>query len=63
MKFRHLLSPFEQEEIKQYADVYFVGTKEAKKIVGDASKPANFGYDDAEVCIGDLGCVWEGKGV
>ena len=41
------LNIFERGEIVDYKDVYFCGTKDAKKHVGDLStEVANFGYDD-----------------
>ena len=41
------LNIFERGEIVDYKDVYFCGTQEAKKHVGDLSaEVANFGYDD-----------------
>lgn len=42
------LNIFERGEIVDYKDVYFCGTKEAKKHVGDLNTQsgANFGYDD-----------------
>ncbi|KAK4693480.1 hypothetical protein P7C71_g3927, partial [Lecanoromycetidae sp. Uapishka_2] len=41
------LNIFERGEIVDYKDVYFCGTKDAKKHVGDlATEAANFGYDD-----------------
>lgn len=42
------LNIFERGEIVDYKDVYFCGTKEAKKHVGDlnTSTGLNFGYDD-----------------
>ncbi|KAK5944410.1 serine/threonine protein kinase, CMGC, dual-specificity [Knufia obscura] len=41
------LNIFERGEIVDYPDVYFAGTKSAKKIVGDLSSTStNFGYDD-----------------
>lgn len=43
----HDLNIFERGEIVDYSDVYFSGTRVAKKIVGDlAQSPTNFGYDD-----------------
>lgn len=41
------LNIFERGEIIDYKDIYFCGTKDAKKHVGDLStEVANFGYDD-----------------
>lgn len=41
------LNIFERGEVVDYNDVYFTGTKSAKKIVGDLSSTStNFGYDD-----------------
>ena len=41
------LNIFERGEIVDYKDVYFCGTKDAKKHVGDLNaEAANFGYDD-----------------
>ncbi len=41
------LNIFERGEIIDYKDIYFCGTKNAKKHVGDLnSQTANFGYDD-----------------
>jgi dual specificity tyrosine-phosphorylation-regulated kinase 2/3/4 len=41
------LNIFERGEIVDFKDVYFCGTKSAKKIVGDPAQTAtNFGYDD-----------------
>ena len=41
------LNIFERGEIVDYRDVYFCGTKDAKKHVGDlTTEVANFGYDD-----------------
>ena len=41
------LNIFERGEIVDYNDIYFCGTKDAKKHVGDLSTDAaNFGYDD-----------------
>jgi dual specificity tyrosine-phosphorylation-regulated kinase 2/3/4 len=43
----HDLNIFERGEIVDYNDVYFSGTRAAKKIVGDlAQSSTNFGYDD-----------------
>jgi dual specificity tyrosine-phosphorylation-regulated kinase 2/3/4 len=43
----HDLNIFERGEIVDYSDVYFSGTRAAKKIVGDlAQASTNFGYDD-----------------
>ena len=43
----HDLNIFERGEIVDYTDVYFSGTRVAKKIVGDlAQASTNFGYDD-----------------
>lgn len=41
------LNIFERGEIIDYKDIYFCGTKNAKKHVGDlGASTANFGYDD-----------------
>lgn len=41
------LNIFERGEVVDYEDVYFTGTRIAKKIVGDLeASPTNFGYDD-----------------
>jgi dual specificity tyrosine-phosphorylation-regulated kinase 2/3/4 len=41
------LNIFERGEIVDFKDVYFCGTRSAKKIVGDpAQSSTNFGYDD-----------------
>ncbi|KAL2038202.1 hypothetical protein N7G274_009150 [Stereocaulon virgatum] len=41
------LNIFERGEIIDYKDIYFCGTQDAKKYVGDLStEVANFGYDD-----------------
>jgi dual specificity tyrosine-phosphorylation-regulated kinase 2/3/4 len=41
------LNIFERGEVVDYNDVYFTGTRTAKKIVGDLeASPTNFGYDD-----------------
>jgi dual specificity tyrosine-phosphorylation-regulated kinase 2/3/4 len=41
------LNIFERGEVVDYEDVYFTGTRSAKKIVGDLeASPTNFGYDD-----------------
>ncbi|KAK5087088.1 serine/threonine protein kinase, CMGC, dual-specificity [Lithohypha guttulata] len=41
------LNIFERGEIIDFPDVYFVGTRHAKKVIGDLSSAAtNFGYDD-----------------
>lgn len=41
------LNIFERGEIVDYKDIYFCGTQDAKKHVGDLStEVANFGYDD-----------------
>lgn len=43
----HDLNIFERGEIVDYKDVFFSGTRIAKKIVGDlAQSSTNFGYDD-----------------
>ncbi|RMZ74897.1 hypothetical protein DV737_g5640, partial [Chaetothyriales sp. CBS 132003] len=43
----HNLNIFERGEIVDFQDVYFVGTKAARKIVGDNNLAStNFGYDD-----------------
>lgn len=52
------LNIFERGEIVDYKDVYFCGTRNAKKHVGDLSTAtANFGYDDDRgdynIVIGD----------
>lgn len=44
-KYRRILTPYEQEEIKKYPNVYFVGPT-ARKIEGDKAKGKNFGFDD-----------------
>jgi dual specificity tyrosine-phosphorylation-regulated kinase 2/3/4 len=41
------LNLFERGEIVDYDEIYFTGTRGAKKIVGDLdASPTNFGYDD-----------------
>ncbi len=41
------LNIFERGEVVDYEDVYFTGTRSAKKIVGDLeASSTNFGYDD-----------------
>lgn len=41
------LNIFERGEVVDYDDIYFTGTRSAKKIVGDLDASAtNFGYDD-----------------
>jgi len=42
------LNIYERGEIVDYKDIYFVGSKDAKKIVGDLNSTTalNFGYDD-----------------
>ncbi|KAK4930790.1 serine/threonine protein kinase, CMGC, dual-specificity, partial [Elasticomyces elasticus] len=41
------LNIYERGEIVDYLDVYFTGTRTAKKVVGDPSSAStNFGYDD-----------------
>jgi dual specificity tyrosine-phosphorylation-regulated kinase 2/3/4 len=41
------LNIFERGEVVDYEDVYFTGTRSAKKIIGDLeASPTNFGYDD-----------------
>ncbi|KAJ9662812.1 serine/threonine protein kinase, CMGC, dual-specificity [Coniosporium apollinis] len=52
------LNIFERGEIIDYKEIYFCGTKTAKKHVGDLSQQAqNFGYDDERgdynICLGD----------
>ncbi|KAL1618465.1 serine/threonine protein kinase, CMGC, dual-specificity [Diplodia seriata] len=52
------LNIFERGEIIDYKDVYFCGTKSAKKRVGDLhASTANFGYDDDrgdyQIVLGD----------
>lgn len=43
----HNLNIFEKGEIVDFPDIYFTGTKSARKIIGDLSNTAtNFGYDD-----------------
>ncbi|RMZ92342.1 hypothetical protein DV736_g429, partial [Chaetothyriales sp. CBS 134916] len=43
----HNLNIFERGEIIDFPDIYFVGTKAARKIVGDNNLAStNFGYDD-----------------
>jgi dual specificity tyrosine-phosphorylation-regulated kinase 2/3/4 len=43
----HNLNIFERGEIVDFQDIYFVGTRNARKIVGDpAATATNFGYDD-----------------
>jgi dual specificity tyrosine-phosphorylation-regulated kinase 2/3/4 len=43
----HDLNIFERGEIVDYTDVYFSGTRVAKKIIGDlAQSSTNYGYDD-----------------
>jgi dual specificity tyrosine-phosphorylation-regulated kinase 2/3/4 len=43
----HHLNIFERGEIVDFQDVFFVGTKHARKIIGDpGSASTNFGYDD-----------------
>jgi len=44
-KYRRILTSYEQEEIKKYPSVYFVGPT-ARKIEGDKAKAKNFGFDD-----------------
>lgn len=42
-----MLNVFERGEIVDYSDVYFCGTQNARKVVGDLNSDApNFGYDD-----------------
>lgn len=41
------LNIFERGEIIDYKDIYFTGTRNAKKFVGDlANQASNFGFDD-----------------
>jgi dual specificity tyrosine-phosphorylation-regulated kinase 2/3/4 len=40
-----MLSPFEQEEVKTYSDIWFVGPS-ARKLNAGEGKGKNFGYDD-----------------
>ena len=52
------LNIFERGEIVDYRDIYFCGTKDAKKHTGDLSMTAsNFGYDDERgdynIVVGD----------
>ena len=50
------LNLFERGEIIDYRDVYFCGTKSAKKVCGDLNaQSANFGYDDER---GDYNIVY-----
>lgn len=43
----HDLNIFERGEIVDFPDIYFIGSKNARKIVGDPnSASTNFGYDD-----------------
>ena len=42
----HNLNIFERGEIVDFADVYFVGTKHARKICDPSAASTNFGYDD-----------------
>ena len=43
----HTLNIFERGEIVDFPDIYFVGTKNARKIIGDPNQAStNFGYDD-----------------
>lgn len=44
-KYSRHLTPFEQDEIVSYSQIWFVGPR-ARKINGSAAKPNNFGYDD-----------------
>eukprot|EP00043_Microstomoeca_roanoka_P008439 m.81234 g.81234 ORF g.81234 m.81234 type:complete len:643 (+) comp14240_c1_seq1:420-2348(+) len=44
-KYSRHLTPYEQEEIMTYGQIWFVGAK-AKKIQASVSKPNNNGYDD-----------------
>lgn len=53
-----MLNIYERGEIIDYNDVYFCGTQNANKVVGDLSSDApNFGYDDERgdysIVIGD----------
>jgi dual specificity tyrosine-phosphorylation-regulated kinase 2/3/4 len=42
-----MLNIYERGEIVDYQDVYFCGTQNARKVVGDLhSSQPNFGYDD-----------------
>ncbi|RAH81803.1 protein kinase [Aspergillus japonicus CBS 114.51] len=51
------LNIFERGEIIDFKDIFFCGTQNAKKHVGDLSVQANFGYDDDRgdynIVIGD----------
>ncbi|RAH61596.1 protein kinase [Aspergillus piperis CBS 112811] len=51
------LNIFERGEIIDFKDIYFCGTQNAKKHVGDLTAQANFGYDDDRgdynIVIGD----------
>jgi len=44
-KYGKCLTPYEQEEIKQFQQIFFVGQK-ARKINAGEGKGKNFGYDD-----------------
>lgn len=53
-----MLNIYERGEIIDYKDIFFCGTQNAKKVVGDLhSKAPNFGYDDERgdytIVIGD----------
>lgn len=53
-----MLNIYERGEIIDYKDIYFCGTQNAQKVVGDLnSKSPNFGYDDERgdytIIIGD----------
>lgn len=53
-----MLNIFERGEIIDYKDIYFCGTQNAQKVIGDLnSKSPNFGYDDDRgdytIIIGD----------
>jgi len=45
-RFGHLLTPFEQSEILEYQQIYFVGNNLKDKIKGIPHTPLNNGYDD-----------------
>lgn len=53
-----MLNIYERGEIVDYKDIYFCGTQNAQKVVGDiSSKSPNFGYDDERgdysIVVGD----------
>lgn len=53
-----MLNIYERGEIVDYKDIYFCGTQNAQKVVGDLnSKSPNFGYDDERgdysIVVGD----------